>query len=73
MEYASAGENELFAEDEKRSVKGMEVLQEENQKLKEMVEKILNDQKNMEVVLNSLAEANAEIQQGLSVLKILFL
>lgn len=68
MDYAAVGENELFEEKGKigRNEKAMEELQVENRKLKEMMEKMISDQKKMEVVLNSLAEANAEIQQGLS-------
>lgn len=57
--------NGSFEEIGKTDAKGSEALQGENQKLKEMVEKILNDQKKMEIVLNSLSEANAEMQQGL--------
>lgn len=68
MEYAAAGENGLFEEEGKigRNKKEMEELLVENQRLKDMMEKMISDQKKMEVVLNSLAEANAEIQQGLS-------
>ena len=67
IDYAAAGEDSLFEEKGKNeaNVKEMEALQDENQKLKEMVEKMLTDQKKMEHVLNSLSEANAEIQQGL--------
>ena len=65
VEHAATGENELFEEKGKSDGKTVEALQEENQKLKEMVEKMLNDKKKMEVVFNSLSEANAEIQQGL--------
>jgi chromosome segregation ATPase len=67
VNYAATGENDLFDENGKieKNAKEMEALQEENQKLKDMVEKILTDQKKMEAVLNSLSEANAEIQQGM--------
>ncbi|XP_028400714.1 golgin subfamily B member 1-like isoform X2 [Dendronephthya gigantea] len=67
MNYSATGEDSLFEGKEKSevNVKRMEALQEENQKLKEMIEKMLTDQKKMEHVLNSLSEANAEIQQGL--------
>ena len=66
MEHAASGENELFEEKGKieNDDKGVAALQEENQKLKEMVAKMLNDQKKMEAVLNSLSEANAEVKQG---------
>ena len=65
--HAATGENSLFEEKgrSEQNVKEVEVLQEENHKLKEMIEQMLKDQKKMEVVLNSLSEANAEVKQGL--------
>ena len=69
VESSSLGENELFItvpdREAKTERKSMNDLLEENTELKEMVEKMINDQKRMEVALSSFSEANAEIRQNL--------
>ena len=71
VESSAPGDEELFVDvpDGKakngRNEKSVEELQEENHQLKEMLEKMINGQKKMEMALSSFSAANAEIQQDL--------